>query len=196
MHKQPEAKIIMQIGNTINIRHLQANELDAWIAAKNNVALMGEFSAVHIISPIIVHNEFSQNGLTSDAMETFAIVNKFDQLIGTICHFPVVGYSTARELGFSIFTPESKNKGAATEAVALLAQYLFESKPLNRLQITMPIEHKACEKVAIKCGFRREGIARGLLFIRGQYCDCNVYSLLRSDLDIKIALINNLPSSK
>ncbi len=177
----------MQIGNTINVRHLQANELDAWIAAKNNIALMGEFSAVQLISPIVVQNEFAQNGLTSDAMETFAIVNKFDQLIGTICHFPAVGYSSARELGFSIFAPEFKNKGAATEAVALLVQYLFESKPLNRLQITMPVEHKACEKVAIKCGFRKEGIARGLLFIRGQYCDCNVYSLLRCDYSISSA---------
>ncbi|HEY8938878.1 MAG TPA: GNAT family protein [Cellvibrio sp.] len=179
----------MLIGHTINIRHLQPSELDAWIAAKNDVATMGDFTTFQITSPVIVHNEFAQNGLASDAMETFAIVGKFDQLIGTICHFPATGYASARELGFSIFVNEFRNQGIATEAVTLLVKYLFDNKPINRLQIVMPVAHLACEKIALKCGFVKEGVARGLLFIRGEYCDCNVYALLRND-------VNNLQNNK
>lgn len=173
----------MLIGNTINVRHLQPRELDAWIAAKNDAATMGEFTTFQITSPVIVQNEFAQNGLSSEAMETFAIVGKFDQLIGTICHFPATGYASAREIGFSIFANEFRNQGIATEAVALLVQYLFHTKPINRLQIVMPVQHQACEKIALKSGFTKEGVARGLLFIRGKYCDCNVYALLRNDFN-------------
>lgn len=172
----------MLYGNKINIRYLKAQEIEAWVTAKNNPSVMGNFSTQQFISLAQIQREFSLNGLSTDAMEVFAIENKFNQMVGTISHFLNANYSSARELGFTIFEPEAINQGFATEAVSLLGKYLFDSKPINRLQIVMPINHIACEKVALKSGFKKEGIIRGLLFIGGEYRDCYLYSLLRSDL--------------
>ena len=72
----------------------------------------------------------------------------------------------------------------STPAVALLSKYLFDITHVNRLEIRMDIGNKASEKVAIKCGFKAEGIARGANFVYGKHVDMCVYALLREEHDI------------
>jgi [ribosomal protein S5]-alanine N-acetyltransferase len=174
----------MLIGNHIDIRQLQPSELDTWLAQKNAAVLASQYCAGLLENHAVIHREFSEHGLLTEAMETLAIVSKFNKLIGTLCHYSPAGYSTAREIGITLFSNEQMNKGVATEAVGLLAGYLFANRPINRLQMVMPTEHAACEKVALKCGFKKEGIARGLIFMRGRYVDCCVYALLRSEFEL------------
>jgi len=111
-------------------------------------------------------------------------VDHSNSILGVIGHFVTVPYSSARELGFSIFTQENRNKGIASEAVKVLTQYLFENLPINRVQICMATEHTACEKVALNCGFKKEGVLRGSVFVRGEFLDTYVYSQLRSEYKI------------
>ncbi len=61
----------------------------------------------------------------------------------------------------------------------MLSQYLFNTLLINRLEIRMNTANLASEKVAINCGFTREGVARGANFVRGQQMDMAVYALLR-----------------
>lgn len=68
-----------------------------------------------------------------------------------------------------------------TEAVQLLTDYLFKTTLLNRLEIHMNTDNLASEKVAIHCGFTKDGIARGAVFSRGKHVDIAMYSLLRTD---------------
>ena len=115
--------------------------------------------------------------------ETFIITDKEDNLVGTIGHMQTVPYSTAREIGFSVFELKNRGKGYATEAVSLLTSYLFDTRPINRVQICMPLGHEACEKLVKKCGFTQEGVVRGSIFVRGQYLDTYMYSMLRSEIE-------------
>ena len=67
------------------------------------------------------------------------------------------------------------------EAVTLLTDYLFRTMLINRLEIHMNTQNIASEKVAIHCGYRREGIARGAVFSRGKHIDVAMYALLREE---------------
>lgn len=170
-------------GKEIILRHVSAADIEPLIGFLNNGELKGEYSRTLLKSPSAFKREFELTGFATEASELFVIVDKSNQIVGTIGHFSTVHYSSARELGFSIFPCESKNKGFATQAVTLLTRYLFESYPINRVQIFMPVDHEACEKVAVKSGFTKEGILRGFIFVRGSYLDTFAYSLLRCEYE-------------
>ncbi|WP_170107757.1 GNAT family N-acetyltransferase [Photobacterium lipolyticum] len=170
-------------GNGVNLRHIESSELDDVLRLMNDVELKGDFARTLMRSPIKLKREFELNGLSSESNETLVIVNQSNQIVGTIVHFLTVPYSSARELGFSIFDTNNQGKGVATEAVKLLTKYLFQSQPINRIQICMPVIHEACEKIAINSGFIKEGIIRESIFVKGKYLDTCMYSMLRSDFE-------------
>ena len=170
-------------GHKINLRHVQADELNAYIQLANNLEFKGEFTRTLLRSPTALKRDFELNGFVTDVSELFVIVNENNEILGTIGHFATVQYSSARELGFTIFGEGATRQGVATEAVRLITQYLFHNFPINRMQICMPVGHIACEKVATNCGYTREGIIRGSIFVRGKFLDTTMYSMLRSEFE-------------
>lgn len=52
---------------------------------------------------------------------------------------------------------------------------------MNRLSCGMSVHNHASRRVAEKCGFKHEGVQRGIVFVAGEYVDCHSLSLLRSD---------------
>jgi [ribosomal protein S5]-alanine N-acetyltransferase len=48
---------------------------------------------------------------------------------------------------------------------------LFETRKIRRLQLTVVVGNLAFKRVAEKCGFTSEGIARKAVFLRGQNVD-------------------------
>ena len=171
-------------GKEIILRYAQASELDLLINLINDPELKGEFVRALLKSPARFKKDFEANSFSTENSELFVIADNSNSILGVIGHFVTVPYSSARELGFSIFTQENRNKGIASEAVKILTQYLFENLPINRVQICMATEHKACEKVALNCGFKKEGVLRGSIFVRGEFLDTYVYSKLRSEYKI------------
>jgi ribosomal-protein-alanine N-acetyltransferase len=65
--------------------------------------------------------------------------------------------------------------------LSLLARYLFETRKIRRLQFTVVVENLASKRVAEKCGFTSEGIARKAVFLRGQNVGLEWLSLLREE---------------
>lgn len=67
-------------------------------------------------------------------------------------HRPYIG-----EIGY--FIDENYwNKGIATEAVRMTEAKGFTKHQLKRIEIRMDPENKASEKVALKCGYHKEGL--------------------------------------
>jgi RimJ/RimL family protein N-acetyltransferase len=102
-------------------------------------------------------------------------------VIGDVLHFRARRYSTAREVGWTIHNPVLRNQGYATEAVTALVNYLFQAYPINRVESNTSITNLASLRLAEKCGFTREGVLRGLVFVGGVYLDDAVFSILRSE---------------
>ncbi|MET1254869.1 GNAT family N-acetyltransferase [Aliikangiella maris] len=169
----------MLIGSKFNIRHVIEKDLDSLTSLMNDLVIRGEFLPSLMISPQKLRQQYNQNGLSGEDFERLLIVDLDDNIIGTIWHFKSVPYFNAREIGFTLFDSQQRRKGIMSEAVSLLSNYLFNGLSINRLEIRMDTRNIASEKVAIKCGYEKEGVSCGANFVNGQNVDMNLYALLR-----------------
>jgi RimJ/RimL family protein N-acetyltransferase len=87
----------------------------------------------------------------------------------------------AYELGYRIYKPESWGMGYMSEAVSLIVAYLFETKPVDRIQATAMLGNEGSKKVLERCGFQCEGVLRKAIFHRGQAEDLYLYSIVRGE---------------
>ena len=70
-------------------------------------------------------------------------------------------------------------KGITTKAVKLLEKYAFQKLKLKRIEIIMNPKHKASEKVAIKAGYKKEGIMRKVNELNGKLYDGCLYAKVK-----------------
>jgi ribosomal-protein-alanine N-acetyltransferase len=85
-------------------------------------------------------------------------------------HRPWVG-----EIGYFVDSTY-QGQGIATEAVKQLEKIGFGELKLKRIVILMDTRNLASEKVARKCGYEKEGIAKKIHRIEKEYYDCFVYA--------------------
>ncbi|MFO8110677.1 MAG: GNAT family N-acetyltransferase [Thermoplasmata archaeon] len=71
------------------------------------------------------------------------------------------------------------NRGIATEGVKKLEKIAFDELELVRLEIRMEPENTASERVALKCGYHKEGVIRKAYLRDDKYRDCLLYSKVR-----------------
>jgi RimJ/RimL family protein N-acetyltransferase len=65
--------------------------------------------------------------------------------------------------------------------VRIIVDYLFLSKDIERIQACTDTRNLASQKVLENVGFKREGMMRRYLFIRGAWRDACLYSIIRED---------------
>jgi RimJ/RimL family protein N-acetyltransferase len=78
--------------------------------------------------------------------------------------------------------PRARGRGAATQAVRLLARWAFAELGLARLELTCGPDNEASQHVAGRCGFSREGLLRSHVPFKGARRDSVIYSLLPGEL--------------
>jgi RimJ/RimL family protein N-acetyltransferase len=88
--------------------------------------------------------------------------------------------STAYNLGIELI-PEARGRGLGAEAQAQLADYLFATSDVNRVEAATDLENIPEQRSLEKAGFRREGVLRGSQFRDGAYHDLVIYAVLRTD---------------
>jgi signal transduction histidine kinase len=71
--------------------------------------------------------------------------------------------------------------GGYTRAVRLLAAWAFADPALQRLELLTLVGNDASGRVALRAGFRREGILRRYLPFRGQAVDAVMYAIVRDE---------------
>ena len=81
-------------------------------------------------------------------------------------------------LGYWVRTSEV-GRGVATAAARLTAEWAFKHTDIVRLEIVAATGNVASQRVAERAGAQREGVLRSRLFVRGQFQDAVVYSLVK-----------------
>jgi len=165
----------------IKIRHIEEGDMDGFVHLNNDLDIRGLYLPCDLSSPQELRLQFQKDGLSNENSETLVIVDKNDELLGIIWHFKSVPYFNAREIGYTLFDISERSKGIVSQAVGLLSTYLFNAFQINRLEIRMSSENLASEKVAVKCGYKKEGTSRGASFVRGRHVDMHVYAMLREE---------------
>jgi RimJ/RimL family protein N-acetyltransferase len=90
------------------------------------------------------------------------------------------GSKIGQTIGYRVL-PNERNKGHCTEAVKIMTDYLFFSKEIVRIEAETNPENIASNRVLEKAGFTKEGLIRKSVFIRGEWRDGIVYSILREN---------------
>jgi RimJ/RimL family protein N-acetyltransferase len=88
--------------------------------------------------------------------------------------------SEAWNIGISLI-PEARGNGYGPEAQRLLADYLFATTAIDRVEASTDVDNTAEQRALAKAGFIREGILRGAQFRHGARHDLVNYARLRTD---------------
>lgn len=87
-------------------------------------------------------------------------------------------------LGFSL-DGRLRGQGYASEAVQAVLRYGFATLGLHRITALADVENGRSHDVLSKLGFRREGRLKQNFFVRGQWRDCDLFALLRSEWPVE-----------
>ena len=170
-------------GEKINLRVVREKDLPILFDRWSDIENRGEYFPIFLSSEPKFYDEFKETGFWTDQFGRLLIVDKEDDAIfGMIFYFKSVPYFDALEIGYILFDTSRRGKGLMSEALTLITRFLFETKTIRRLQLTVCVGNTASKKVAEKCGFQFEGIARQAVFIKGRYLDMEWFSLLREDV--------------
>lgn len=169
-------------GQRVGLRYVTEDDLPWLKRSVGDPQVRGPFLGTRMMTPHAVDQRWKDNGFANEDAERLLICHLHDgSVIGDVVHFAAARYTTAREIGWTLADVAMRGQGLASEAAALLVDYLFENWPVNRLSCGMSVHNHASRRVAEKCGFKHEGIQRGIVFVAGEYVDCHSLSLLRDD---------------
>ena len=167
----------------MNLRILEKEDIDFLSECFNDIDFWGEYTnPVHgQISKFDLMGFFDNPASRAVLIEIrrFIIQKKDGTRIGIVWHFLNQPYEMM-EIGYFLI-PGERGKGYGTEVVQLMVDYLFLFKNIVRIQATVDVRNKPSQRVLEKNGFRREGIQRKAEFVRGQWQDEYLYSILREE---------------
>jgi RimJ/RimL family protein N-acetyltransferase len=167
-------------GKVVNLRAAEKEDLPLITDWFSNPKVRGEYQSIRQFSK----SEFEKTFGTDDMheMKDFIIEKKDGTKIGVISHFYVLHPTGFRllEIGYTIL-PNERGKGYCSEAVNIMVDYLFLSNDMMRIQAGTAVGNLASQKVLEKAGFKKEGTLRKCTFIRGEWRDCYLYSILKDE---------------
>jgi RimJ/RimL family protein N-acetyltransferase len=113
----------------------------------------------------------------------FAVVDPYDAVLGNVA---VTGVDRRHDIGWVSYwtTAVARGRGVATRGVRALADWSFGELGLFRLELGHRTSNPASCAVAVRAGFRVEGLEREKLRYDGRRCDVELHARLASDPEI------------
>ena len=123
--------------------------------------------------------------LRGDTRGEFLVERRADGRIVWTISYHRVSYgpnpaSAAWMIGIELVA-DGRGQGLGTDAQRILADWLFATTSVNRVEASTDIDNVAEARSLEKAGFTREGVNRGAQFRAGAYHDLVMFSRLRSD---------------
>jgi ribosomal-protein-alanine N-acetyltransferase len=162
-------------GKNVRLRVMEGDDLKIAAEWSNDPCFFGEYNTLEQVS----QTEFERRFENFTADKGAFVIEKRD---GTKVGF--AGYYTSSEklleIGFALVRNE-RGKGYCTEAAEIIVDYLFLSKDVVRVQAHTETRNTASQRVLEKAGFKKEGTVRKSYFVRGEWRDTFLYSILRAE---------------
>jgi RimJ/RimL family protein N-acetyltransferase len=122
-----------------------------------------------------------QRGRADNSAMNFAIEDAGDSSFLGVAVAPHLDHDErTAELGYVLGT-EARGRGVATEALRQLTAWAFDEQGMIRLQLLISVSNDASKRVAQRCGYRFEGVLRGLYVKHGVREDTESWSRLATD---------------
>ena len=161
----------------MNLRIIEKEDMPQFAEWANKPEVWGEYNPLRQMSRTEAEKMFE----SPLELKPFIIEKKDGSKIGFVAHFYVLHPAgKLLEIGYSL-VPSERGKGYCTEATQLMVDYLFLSKETMRIQAQTDPRNVASQKVLEKVGSKKEGTVRKSLFMRGEWRDAYLYSILREE---------------
>ncbi len=170
-------------GQSVILRPLRRADLDEVYRRHIDIANRGPYFPLGFLSESQFQRRFDEDGFWADGEGMLLMVDEMDCIQGHIEFFKTVSYLDEIELSYQIYDAASRGKGVATEAAGIVCRYLFGRLKVNRLRLVIHPENRASRRVAEKCGFTLESVARGAWYHQGKNHDVAIYALLRHEFE-------------
>ncbi|HML03844.1 MAG TPA: GNAT family protein [Candidatus Bathyarchaeia archaeon] len=168
-------------GKNVNLRIMEKDDAPLLVDWWNDLEYQGKYFPVPQKSKTQALQEFENPSLVQVAMghQEFIIEKQDGTKIGHIgCGRDILHDWT--EIGYDI-VPSERRKGYATEAIQIMTDYLFLSKPIPRILVCTDARNTAAIRTAEKAGFRKEGSVRNGGFTNGKLADTCLLGILREE---------------
>ena len=173
----------MHQGERVALRPVEQADLSLLEAWTNNVEVQGPFNTFGLEGKQGKQADFAKSGFL-DENQGMLLVMADDQVVGMVAYRPAVYGPHRAAWAYAIgvhIVPEARGQGYGAEAQSLLADYLFATYPINRVEAETDVENEAEQRALEKAGFQREGVLRGAQWRAGGWHDLAVYSKLRGE---------------
>ena len=167
-------------GERIILRTVKEKDLDRYYDLLADVQSRGDHYPQELQSYADFQRAYQNRSFWHETRGALLIVDHEDTIVGEIT-FRDLAHRKAFEIGYIVFDITKRNQGIVTEALRLFTKYLFETKPIQRLELAIIPGNDASKRVAQKCGFTFEGISRQAYYVKGQYVDLENYALLKEE---------------
>lgn len=168
--------------DSVRLRVLRESDLDQ--LSENETPELDPWNAFDFRASNRFQQRFATNGGISEEAGTLAVETTDGVLVGSVGWHMVVHGPTpacrALNIGISLFAPH-RGRGYGTSAQRQLAEYLFASRLIERLEAGTDVDNVAEQRALESAGFSREGTMRHAQFRNGQWRDVVLYSRLRGD---------------
>jgi RimJ/RimL family protein N-acetyltransferase len=162
-------------GRSINLTIVEKSDIPLLKEWYNDLELAGDYERI-VQNTVNDIEKWYENTLAKDG-QWFFIEKKDGTKIGHISQAKVEGRV---QIGYVVISKE-RGKGAASDAVQVIVDYLFLSKDIARIQAEADPENQASIRVLEKAGFQREGVLRKAFSVRGVWRDVALYSILKEE---------------
>jgi RimJ/RimL family protein N-acetyltransferase len=129
-----------------------------------------------------IRHQFDENGLIGADGGRLIVTNE-ETVIGNVA-WNRVAYGTPEwscwNIGISLL-PEHRYQGFGTKAHFLLVAYLFNTRPVERIEAYTDVENVVEQRALATVGFTKEGVLRAVQFRDGRWRDVLMYSILRQE---------------
>jgi RimJ/RimL family protein N-acetyltransferase len=171
-------------GQLIGLRPVVRSDLPVLDSWTNDTAIHGGYNTFGLAPMNGREPAFQASGLLDDNQGTLMIVTPMGEIVGSMSYHVVRYGPNAGSRGYNIglsITPGQRGKGYGAEAQRLLAEYLFLTFPIARVEAQTDITNIPEQRALEKAGFMREGVLRKAQWRAGDWHDLVVYSRVRGD---------------
>jgi RimJ/RimL family protein N-acetyltransferase len=166
------------------VRLRAVREEDLGVLTANETAELDPWNTFEIGPSNRFHRRFGENGGIDERSGMLAVETTDGTLVGSLSWFTVQHGPSAAcraiNIGISLFS-EHRGRGYGSAAQRLLADYLFSTRLIERIEAGTDVDNVAEQRALAKAGFSREGILRHAQFRNGEWRDVVMYSRLRGD---------------
>jgi RimJ/RimL family protein N-acetyltransferase len=155
-------------------------QLTLWSSSPRYTGEFNDFGLAHTrpYHELITKNELiGPNGGTL-MVERIAASNAIGTVSWRQVRYGPTPESVAWNIGISLI-PEMRGQGFGSIAQRLLADYLFATTAVNRIEAGTDVENLAEQRSLEKAGFIREGVFRGAQHRAGAWHDLAMYAVVR-----------------